>query len=136
MRGVLIVVALLCHTVDALRLNAWHSRHRAAQALRCRAAVAQEVDPAIYEGIGASPSEWLASNADEDLAVVLEALLASCAQIATKVRTAACDSEEPPEEYWSSRAIFTLKADALAEHRRRAGAASSQGPFAGFGRRR
>ena len=96
MRGVLIVVALLCHTVDALRLNAWHSRHRAAQALRCRAAVAQEVDPcadAIYEGIGASPSEWLASNADEDLAVVLEALLASCAQIATKVRTAACDSE-------------------------------------------
>lgn len=55
--------------------------------------MAQQVDPAIYEGIGASPSEWLASNADEDLAVVLEALLASCAQIATKVRTAACDSE-------------------------------------------
>ena len=53
----------------------------------------QEVDPDIYEGLGAPPSEWLASHADEDLAVVLEALLASCAQIATKVRTASCDSE-------------------------------------------
>jgi len=88
-----VAIALLCHAANALRLNAWHSPHRAAHALRCRAAMTQEVDPDIYEGLGAPPSEWLASHADEDLAVVLEALLASCAQIATKVRTASCDSE-------------------------------------------
>ena len=96
MRGAflaIVAIALLCHAANALRLNAWHSPHRAAHALRCRAAVAQEVGPEIFEGIGAPPSEWLASHADEDLAVVLKALLASCAQIATKVRTASCDSE-------------------------------------------
>ena len=59
--------------------------------------VAQEIDQGInsdiYQGLGAPPAEWLSLHADEDLAVVVEALLASCAQIATKVRTASCDSE-------------------------------------------
>jgi sedoheptulose-bisphosphatase len=126
MRGAflaIVAIALLCHAANALRLNAWHSPHRAAHALRCRAAVAQEVDPDIFEGLGAPPSEWLASHADEDLAVVLEALLASCAQIATKVRTASCDSEacfSPPvstvsedEEEEGEMAVDVLANDVL-----------------------
>lgn len=43
--------------------------------------------------IGCGSAEWLSRNVESgDLAVVLETLLTSCAQVASKVRTASCDS--------------------------------------------
>ena len=89
----LLVFLWLCHAAHALlpaAASGWHARrvHRSAYASRRTSIRAQEID----EKIGMAPSEWLAANADERLGTVLEALLASCAQIATKVRVASCDS--------------------------------------------
>ncbi len=89
MRATLAFLWLL-HAAHGLLPAAWHSQQRrsAHAPRRGRALFAQQID----EEIGMASSEWLSAHADEQLAAVLEALLASCAQIASKVRTASCDS--------------------------------------------
>tara|TARA_B110001452_G_scaffold39498_2_gene30229 strand:+ start:2049 stop:3203 length:1155 start_codon:yes stop_codon:yes gene_type:complete len=71
------------------------SVRRAAQPRSCTRSgshgiVAQQAGLASDIGIGSS--EWLRQNTDEALTDVLESLLDSCAVVATKVRTASCDS--------------------------------------------